>query len=329
MAILFTKYVVLSYLIYTICSDETNIRGFALAHVAGCFYLGWLAYGINVSGRLENLGGAGISDANTLGMHLATGLVFAGFMLMALTDWRRWAVFLAIPFILNGIILTGSRGAFVGVLAAGAAAWYLKPAAYRKWFYLVGALALVLLVRLGHDLFWERMGSTAVAVTSEQVDLDKSATSRIAIIESQWTMATNYPLGAGAKGTRVLSPYYLDSRYLSLSGGRASHNTPMSVIVDQGFPGLVLYLLGVVWIFGTTRRLKVMGRRGLSVELAFYLAAVGAALTASFVSGMFSNFLKAEVQVWCVALLAVLCGLIRTATRESAASRSGVHAESQ
>ena len=205
----------------------------------------------------------------------------------------------------------------MGFLAAGMAAWYLKPQVHKKWFYLAAVLGLVLFIRLAHDLFWERMGGTLTAATSDEVELDSSAASRIPIMLGQLRMAQQYPLGAGGKGTKALSPYYLEPQYLSSQGSRSSHNTPLAVLVDQGIPGFIIYLCGVAWVAVTLNQLKRMDRRGLPVGLGLLRAAVGSALAAIFVSGQFSNFLKAEVQIWCIALLAVLCGLAAQAAERA------------
>ena len=154
---LFTKYVFLFYIVHRIGSDPSKLEHLAWAHVVGCFMLGWIAYRTNVSGRLE-LGGPGIEDANVLGTHLTTGLAFAGFMFLGLEGRRRWLAFAAIPFILNGVILTASRGAFLGLVAATVAGLYLCPSSRRRLGYVAVALGLVLFLVLAHDLFWERIG---------------------------------------------------------------------------------------------------------------------------------------------------------------------------
>lgn len=324
MVVLFSKYIILFYLVYAVCQDEKTIRAFMLAHVAGCFFLGWEAWQANVSGRLDSFGGPGIGDSNTLGMQLSTGLAFAGFLFLGDRGKERWAVFLAIPFILNGIILTGSRGAFAGLLAAGAAAWYLKPRFTRKWFYLAAALGLVLFLRLAHELFWERIESTVAVLTGEQAELDVSAGTRLALLGAQWEMAKDYPWGAGASGTAVLSPFYVDTENLAETGQRSSHNTFMAVLVNQGIPGAVIFALGVVWVVVTLRRLRRADRQPGNEQVALLHAAVGAALAASFVSGQFTNFLKAEVQIWCLALLAVMSSIVsaRQASETAAAEES-------
>src|SRR5262249_41504160 len=145
--------------------------------VAGSFTLAWMAYRTESSGRLESVLSPGIDDSNLLGMQLATGLVFAGFMFVAETGWLRWGSFAAIPFILNAIILTASRSAFLGVLAAGSVALSMTPRPYRRLVHAAVALGTILFFILAHDdLFWTRIDTIASA-GADPADL--SATSRM------------------------------------------------------------------------------------------------------------------------------------------------------
>ena len=156
-SILVSKYVLLFFLIYRLVNDIRNLEMFVLANVIGGFIFGWVAYTESGTGRLENVGGPGVSDANTLAMHLAGLLTLAGFLFMSLGNYRKWIVIGCIPFILNGIILTISRGAFVGIACGGLAALVLMPARKRKMLYGVGFLGAILVLILGHDMFWIRM----------------------------------------------------------------------------------------------------------------------------------------------------------------------------
>lgn len=299
--ILFTKYVVLFYLIYYIVVDEQTLELFFWGHTIGCFIFGWIAYKTPVAGRLESVGGPGVDDSNLLAIHLTTGLAFAGFMLMAHRGKKRWAVLGTIPFMLNGIILTLSRGAFLGMLAGGSAALYLTPRVHRRLILVLGALALALFFRLANEEFWSRIDT----ITSEESERDTSAQSRVALIPAQWEMAKDYPLGAGHRGNEVLSPQYIPSQFLT-GGKRSAHNTFMAVLVDQGFPGAFLLIILQGWVILTLLHLKSLDRQGLPPSLAVYRAALGTAFAACFVSGQFVNLLKSEVQIWLIALLVVL-----------------------
>ena len=53
-AVLFTKYLVLFYLIHKLVITEKEWSDFALAHAIGCAYLGWLIFIAPDTGRLES-----------------------------------------------------------------------------------------------------------------------------------------------------------------------------------------------------------------------------------------------------------------------------------
>ncbi|MCA9423260.1 MAG: hypothetical protein KC592_19730, partial [Nitrospira sp.] len=157
--ILFTKYCLLFYLIYRLSSDVKAIENFAWAHVAGCFIIGWIMYTSASPGRVEVTVGAGMMDANLVGMQLATGLIFGGVLFLGNTGIRRWLALAPLPFILNGIILGGSRGATVAMVASGIVMLYLIPSQYFRSFLLAGILGCVLFSVLSHDLFWDRIST--------------------------------------------------------------------------------------------------------------------------------------------------------------------------
>lgn len=327
--ILFGKYVLLFYLIYRLVDTENRIRDFLILHIAGAFYFGYLAFSLDVSGRLEGVGGPGVDESNALAMQMATAVAVAAMLLLGERGWRRWFCIAAMPFLVNAIVLAGSRGAFLALILCGVTLWRLKPDVYRRWFYLYAALGAVLLAILAHEPFWERVQTIRTAVATRE-EADTSALSRIALVGAQWRMFRAHPFGTGHRGTEVLSVYYLEERFLSLKpdgtrGARSSHNTFMTALVEQGVPGAILYI--GLW-FSVYRALSRM-RRGWTadqVRMATYAAAVGGALTVVFVAGMFVDYLKAEVQVWLFALLASLSALAanqRPATTSASTQSSG------
>ncbi len=304
--VLFTKYLLLIYMMLTLLDNEQDFRGFCMAHILGCGYLGWLIYMAADGGRLDGVGGPGIDDASTLSMHLGTGLMFAAFMLLIAKSRQRWMVLLTIPLILNGIIQTETRGAIVGLVLGGLATLYLKPRRIRRLYYALSLLAVLSFVFIANEAFLARVETLGAVVNKEQ-EWDSSAQSRLEVIKSQFRMFTNHPLGVGHQGTATLSQDYLDERWLATnSGDRASHNTVMSILVDQGIPGIILFIVLAVAIAGMLRRLKKMDSEGLPDDLALYRAMLGGALLVYFGAGMFAQFLKAEILYWCLALLVIL-----------------------
>jgi hypothetical protein len=302
--ILFTKFVVLFYVIHKTTVDEEKFEWFLMAHVVGCFMFGWMAYTSNSGGRLETIGGPGVDDANLLAAHVATGLVVAGFLFLGLKGWRRWMMFAALPFIMNTIILTQSRGGLITLLAAGVSAWYLAPRGSRRWVSISGGLAVVLFLMLANDEFWSRMS------TLTEGDESGAHETRAQILGPQFRMFLDHPMGTGHRGNLLLSPQYMPPELLSNSGYRSAHNTFMAALVDQGAPG-ALILLGIYgWMLITLVRLKRLDARGLPYKLGIYRAAVGSSLVSCIVAGLFLNLIKFEALIWFVALLAslvVLC----------------------
>lgn len=311
--ILFTKYFLLIYLIYATVRTPEQIRDTLIVHIVGCVYLGWLAYNAGGGGRLEGVGGPGINDANSMAMQLGTAVICGAALMLREKLPRFSIVLLCMPLILNGMVLGNSRGAFVGLFAAGICLWMLKPDTVRAKFYAFGSLGVFLFLLLAHEFFWERI-ATLTAITDEQQELDNSSRIRVELAKAQLRMFRDHPLGAGHKGTTDLSPYYLDSSLLALNPydptetpKRSSHNSFMSVLVDQGIVGVVILGLIIAWTIKSTRRLSraFASRPDLKLLLA---AAVGGLFVVA-VSGQFSPYLKAEVQYWFFGLLLSLQAL--------------------
>jgi O-antigen ligase len=309
---LFTKYVLLFFIIYRLAENEVSYALILWGHIIGCFILGWVAYGIDVQGRLEAIGGPGIDDANTLAMHLTTGVAIAGFVFLRETMQRRVILVCLLPFILNGVIETQSRGALVSLAGALLAGLYLCPRKHRGMMYAAVGLGGILFLSLANEGLWLRAQTIQIGDESE---MEASAASRIAVFRYGWMMFKDYPLGAGHRGHEALSPQYMPDSILT-QGKRAAHNTFMQILVEQGIIGGGLYLLLCLGVMRQLRRLKQKDTQGLPLELGLYRAGIGSALAAAFVGGLFGGFLKAEVNIWLLAFLGALNVLCENSVRE-------------
>ena len=255
-------------------------------------------------GRLETIGGA-VSGSNQLGIHLSTGLMFGGILLLVLHGARRWIVFASLPLVANCLVLTISRGAFLGLFSAGIAGFFSIPSRFRKLYAACGVLGLLLVSMLAHDALVERFLATYSALTTETEELDRSAASRIEIAKAGLEIGLDHPFGAGAQGTEILSRQYLTL----FDKGRAAHNTTMAVFAEHGFPGLALYLLTILWVVWTMLRSR--GTNGPKDEESDTLSAImtlaGSALVAVYVSGNFSSNLILETQVLVLSVISLGC----------------------
>ncbi len=326
-SILFTKYVVLFYLLYDILETEQQFSEFIIANVLGAAYLGYLAWQAGSGGRLEGVGGSALNEANAMGMHLGTMVLLGGVLLLRLRNKLLWVVvFLSLPLMLNGIVQTQSRSAFLALVVGGLAAYYLKPIKLRRRFLLFAFLGIVAFMLVAQSAFWARMQTLSAAV-DEQEQVDNSANSRIYIALAMWEMFKQFPLGIGHRGTEVLAPLYLDKKFLVFNsatgtyGSRASHSTPMTLLTEQGVPGAILYLCVVGWVARQVLRLKRLDRVGLPTGLGLYRSAIGGGLMLLFVAGQFVDYLKVEVMIWLLVSLVLLPQYASVTIRAAVAER--------
>jgi hypothetical protein len=81
----------------------------------------------------------------------------------------------------------------------------------------------------------------------------------------------------------------------------------MSVLVDQGLPGIMLLGMLLIWAWRSAG--AVTKRSGMNARVWGYGAAISSALAVAAVAGQFSPYLKAEVQIWLLGLLMCMKGL--------------------
>lgn len=295
----FSKHFLIYFIIYRLCDTEEKIRNVLLVHITGCFWFGYLALDAS-GGRLESIGGP-VGGANQLGQHVATALIAGGIMWMYLRGWQRLWVLAALPFVANTIVLTVSRGAFLGLFAAGGAAGVCIPKNFRFRFVWLSVLALILIGLLAHDALIERFVDTWKGLTTDEQELDNSARSRAHIFDAGMRIGQDYPLGAGYRGTAVLSPLYMDSEFLAGTGRRSAHNTFAAAFAEHGYPGAAMYVLLVLWVMKILYRARRLNT--LEPNDRALLVALAAALVGMYVSGLFTNNLFTETQYWYLALI--------------------------
>jgi O-antigen ligase len=314
-SIQYVKYLIAFYLVYRVIDSKDRLRDFLFAHTLGCAMLGAIATfaGRMSAGRLDGIGGPGIDDSNTLAMYLATGALTGAGIVLAQSGWRRYVCLVGLVFIANGFVLANSRGSLLGLFAGGVILMMAKATHHRRLFWALTVIAAIGAGSLIDQRFISRMFT--IANVLEDVGTDSSAESRVVLYKAQLKMFQAYPHGSGHRGTAVLSPQYMDARWLTRGAAdpeegnayRSSHNTLMTTLVEQGVPGIVLFLCLLAWFGKTTLRLRRWGKENVDPQLVTYTAAVCASLTVVIVAGMATDYLMAEVQFWLFA--ALVCAL--------------------
>ena len=209
----------------------------------------------------------GTADPNDVAMTLALAVPMAWYLGMTSRQpLVRWICRAYLPLGLLALALTGSRGgllaALVGLLIVPLTMTRLSPGRLATAIALL-ALSGALAVAYVPQTVFQRFGTTKSSME------DLSLGGRFEIWKAGWHAFTYRPLagyGAGAF-KRAASPWL---------GGqeRVAHNSFLSVLVEQGMIGFLLYLMIFVVVFFAVLTLPPLERRfGLVL-----LAAVGTAM---------------------------------------------------
>jgi len=304
----FVKCLLAMWLMYRTADSKERIVDLLLAHVLGCALLGVFAFTTGREGnRLDGVGGPNIDDANTLGMYLVTAAIAATGLVMTQKGWRRWTALICLPLIVNGFVLANSRGALLALMG-GALMLAWCTARHHRWvLWSFAAIGLIGLAVLVDKAFIDRM-FTIRDVTSESDEADSSARSRVVIAQAQLEMFVQHPLGIGWRGTAVLSPQYMDERWLTIDSSnsmtRSSHNTFLTALTEQGVPGALIYFGLLSWVAVAALRIRRLSHGNGDSEVATLGAAMLGAIVVVLVAGLTADNLTKEVQFWLYAGLA-------------------------
>lgn len=304
------KFLLVSIMILGCVDSWNNLKLVLWAHVLGCVYMGWIAHEFYHGGRFEGFGLGSIEDANTGALQLVTGFLAAASLFMASGRTAKLVLLFGMALIANGIISTESREGFLEIACAGLAFIAYAPKAYRARIIGASILAGICFLYLSSGAYWQRIQTIEAAGAKVQgVDTGHS---RIVILKSQWRMFQSHPLGCGHGCTEALSPQFIPKRYLSpLVGQRASHNTVMTMLVDHGIPGVLLYVAFVAWTFRFIRRIAGRAQHKAGIAATF-LPGVTGVMVAIVIGDMFSQFPLLEVRIWFLSLLVTYARLLET-----------------
>lgn len=304
--VLIFKYLILFCLIFSLCQTTEQIKKLLTICIVGSAYIGYQGLLYGSGGRMEGVGGAGFRDANTVGMYLASMTVACGFLFLCTKGWWRIAHVLSLPLIGNAIVLAGSRGSFLSLAASILVALFFKPPQIKKIFYVGLAVGALGFSYLASDFLLERL-ATLTAIGSEEEELESSAASRLEILKYQYEMFKDQPvIGYGYKATVQLSPFYMPPELMSETGRRSSHNTLAAVGVNHGGIGLGLYLLIYASTYLQLLWMRKIARRDEDFDLGMVASALACGVTVVCFGGLFSNYFKAELFVWFIAMISAL-----------------------
>ena len=270
---------------------------FSTVHIAGATYWGYKAWDDpkRRAGRLRDVGGPDTQNDNQAAGHLLTVIPFAAlFVLTEKRKLQRAMYFVCAGFVVNVFILCNSRGATLGLIAAGMAAIALAGKGRRLKLIGIAVLGAAFVLYLADPEYIQRQQTTIDAK-------DGAAQSRWAMWAAGIEMVKDYPLGGGGRAFHQLSPKYIpDVLAATDSEERSPHNTYIQLATDWGLQGTILYF---IFMFVTIRILHRIRKRTPDNSWYVYRALViEVALVGTMTAAFFSSRLYGESIYWMCSL---------------------------
>lgn len=229
-------------------------------------------------GRFDTgVGGSDFAEGNFLAAHFGMLLPFIGIMFFN-SAWKGKAICLVSGILaVNAVVLTRSRGVFLGCIAGALAAVIFSVAGKRRQIILGIMVGLIGVSVLTDPGFWVRMST--ISVESSQMG-DSSVQGRILAWEAALSMAADHPMGIGEGNfKKYVGQYNPDIP------GKDTHNTFLRCLAELGIQGFVVLVLLTVNAFRILRRVRNQVRGwaneadfqwhifGLKVSLVIFLSA--------------------------------------------------------
>ena len=321
------KVVLFVALAYKIIDTPPKFEKLIWAFLIGQFYLGWVAHftGRDYTGRLEGVGPADSGgDSNAMGAVLITAVpILVFYLIEGKKIWQKIAAAIVLAFVMDGIILVNSRGAFLGLLGSLLYFSYfiffksIKNIQFK--LKMAGGLivGILLFIYLTDASFWDRM-STITNIeqteTAEGEEVLSEGASRTYFWKKGLELVQSYPFGVGGWGYMYLSPQFIPKEMLSrgrgqMGGLRAAHSTWIQALTEYGYVGFILFLGYLISNFNLMRKV----RRFFMSNRDYYLYYQGISITAGFVAFLgaatFIDQLYIEMMYWFPAFMACFANI--------------------
>jgi probable O-glycosylation ligase (exosortase A-associated) len=306
------KVLLFYFLIINLVRSKKELNAF-LWFILGCTALSALEtirfyrfYGVP---RVDTVGGVQ-GGANALAAILVLTLPIVFYKMSSRNIYEKVIAGGLLLAFLAAVILTGSRGGTLGLLAVLVLLVWRFRRKRRSLLILTLIILVSALVAPSH--YWAR------TQTIIDHDRDLSAQNRIDLWKAGLHMYSDHPYtGVGQGNYRYISPRYTELYYPDWRGGGfVAHNMFIDLLAEGGVQTLLAFLLFVGWTFRELRRARRRlppssggeDLRGLATALE--IGFIGFMVCGFFLSGLFR-----DVFFWLLALGPVIAIL---ADRESA-----------
>jgi O-antigen ligase len=277
------------WLLWEFCNNYQDFVKILQTYVFGCMVavVDMLVTFSTNTGSSFRIAATGFNP-NWLAITLATGIPIAWYLVYSDTSkYLRWINLISIPLIVFAIILTASRGGFVAMLVGLAVIpltlFYLERRIQRV-VIISGIVIIMTLIfylpqiypRIEQNI--DRLMGTQTAITEGSLNY------REVIWRAGWQVFKQHPItGVGARGfSETVSGHLVSGRNF------AAHNAYLSVLVDTGIIGLILFLSMLTFAIAHNLSLSAPDRSVFII------------LVLTITVGMIPANMEANKTIWCI-----------------------------
>jgi O-antigen ligase len=248
---------------------------------AGVFATGAAeTHDLRIGGSIKGL----FENSNDLAMHLVSIIPIAiALGLAGRNPFKKLVYFGVTGLMVAAVVVTFSRGGFIGLLAATFV--LVRRLGKKNRVATTGALvfAVILFLALAPGAFSSRLST----IFNSASDLTGSSSQRTEVLKRSFWVALRYPItGVGIGNFRYKSPRNLET-----------HNAYTQVAAEMGLAAMVVYIMLLVH---PIRRMRLIEKESYDQpdRRRFYYLSIG--LQASLIGFMFSSFFGAVAYQWYV-----------------------------
>jgi len=239
-------------LLQNLVKDNQRLKIVLFAYFGATVFFSFIAIGAGISKELKRIVLTEAQNPNALARALGIGLLLAPYVSSQLrqTRWRVLALIGSLP-LMVAIFMTGSRGAWLGLIGAVGLTWLISRGRFIKLRSLIavtGLLFIVILVLNNYGLISRTVLLRALTLTTSEQTLESS---RANIWRVGWEMIKDNPIiGVGLQNFPVrFEDYMLAAGVAGKRGiypGRDPHSIFVAMQAELGIPGLIL-ILSLFW----------------------------------------------------------------------------------
>ena len=240
--------VMVFFFLATVCFRTPNdLRWIVIAYVAATVAVFWASIFLSDTlhlGGYTRQGGVGMYDGNDIGVVYMVGLPLAVVLLRSRSRALQLLGIITMAGILASLVLTASRGGFLGLILGGLAVVVLSPGWGPIQKILIVAVPAMGMVLFAPDGYWDQMGT----ILNPQDDYNlTSETGRMAIWTRGLGYVAQYPVFGLGPDNFVRAGWFIsDVGRSGLVGAsirdQAPHNTFLQVWAELGSVGLGIWL---------------------------------------------------------------------------------------